>query len=338
MGNGYSASSGLLNLIQLTYETRRIVVGQGLDFRDDDIRARQAQGGGEETLVDFMQRNFTTNFTLTDSTHMEYISDYQQVRFQIEITRNKEEFKNALNTQGIHVIYQGHSRYGRGSCFDPDVSSSDYVHGEKWEQGDGNRNGLYRLAYPYVPVPLNDIEHHQYHFAPVAVEENAPPSSERHPDARRGLSKITLPESLRGLVASGFESSSNRYWGYISGNETNILLLAGWENSRSTPFDLGATEMRCKTFCHFGCSSKLHYWKIIRTSSYKNWMKDTPPTDKFAYFTTAPATYVCSCYWLFYLLNYPEVNSYQSWWNSLEYAKKNANKLLRSERAGWQLY
>jgi hypothetical protein len=115
-------------------------------------------------------------------------------------------------------------------------------------------------------------------------------------------------------------------------------MYAGWEDTLSSPFDLGATEMKCKVFCHFGCSSRLHYWKIVRKSPYKNWARDVPPTDKFAYFTTAPATYVCSCYWLFYLLNYTEVNNYRSWWNSLEYAKRNANRLLRSERKGWRLY
>jgi hypothetical protein len=337
MGNE-TGNTGILNLFRLTYETRKIVVGQGLDFRDDDIRVRQAKGSSEDTLVEFMQRNFTSNFELTDPTHMQYISDVQQVIFLIEITRDKEEFKNALNTPGLHVIYQGHSRYGRGSCFDPVVSSSDYKQGERWEMGDNDHNGLYRLGYPYVPIPLDDIEHHHYHFAPVSADEPAPHYSERHPEARRYLSRITLPESLRGFVIPEFVSSSNRYWGYRRGNETNILMYAGWEDTLSSPFDLGATEMKCKVFCHFGCSSRLHYWKIVRKSPYKNWARDVPPTDKFAYFTTAPATYVCSCYWLFYLLNYTEVNNYRSWWNSLEYAKRNANRLLRSERKGWRLY
>jgi hypothetical protein len=338
MGNGYFGSSGLLNLIQLTYETRKIVVAHGIDFRDDDIKERQKQGYGEQTLVDFMQSQFTTNFTLIDAKHMEYISADQQVKFSIEVVHSKEEFKTALNTPDIHVIYQGHSRYGRGSCFDPDAPSTNYIQGERWEQGDSNRNGLYRLGYPYVPIPFEDMEHHQYHFSPVPVEEPAPSYSERHPDARVGLSRITLPESLRGNVAPGFESHSNRYWGCLIGGEKHILLIAGWENTKNTPFDLGATEIKCKTFCHFGCSSKLHYWKIVRDENYKNWKRDAPPTDRFAYFTSAPADYRGYCYWLFYLLKYSVINNNQSWWDSLEYAKKNANRLLRSERAHFQIY
>lgn len=338
MGNGTSGSSGALNLFRLTYEVRKIVVAQGIDFRDEDVRVRKGQGYPEETLTDFLQANFTDNFQLIDSMHAVYISDDQKVRFEIEITHNKEEFKVALNTPGIHVIYDGHSRYGRGSCFDPDVSSTNYEHGDRWEHGDSTRNGLYRIAYPFVPVPYEDIEHHQYCFAPLADWESIPPLADRHPDARRSLSRKTLPESLRGLVMPAFESPSNRYWGYGSGSNTHILLYAGWENTRNDPFDLGATELRCKCFCHFGCSSKLHYWRIVRTSNFKNWIRNNPPTDRFAYFTTSLSDYRCTCYWLFYLMKYREVNNYQSWWNSVQYAKVQENRLLRSERTGYQIY
>lgn len=338
MEKGSSGTSGVLNLFQLTYEVRKIVIAQGIDFREEDIKIRKGNGSAEETLMDFLQANFTDNFQLFDSLHAEYISDNQQVIFEIEIVHNKGEFKNALNTPGLHVIYDGHSRYGRGACFDPDVGSTDYQHGDRWEHGDNTRNGLYRSAYPFVAVPFEDIEHHQYHFAAVTAEESVPASEDRHPDARRTLSHKTLPESLRGLVIPEFQSASNRYWGYGSGNNTKILLYAGWVNTRNDPFDLGATELRCKCFCHFGCSSKLHYWRIVRTSIYKNWIRDNPPTDRFAYFTTAAADYRCSCYWLFYLMKYGEVNGYQSWWSSVQYAKLQENKLLRTERAGWQIY
>lgn len=339
MSNGSTGgASGRLNIFGLTYEIRRIVVGQGIDFRDNDITARQSQGYSERTLVEFLQSNFTSNFTLIDSKHMRYVSDEQQVVFLIEITHNKQEFKTALSTPGIHVIYQGHSRYGGGSCFDPDVASSNYLHGERWEHGDNSRNGLFRLAYPYVGIPFEDIEHHQYNFAPVPVEVSPPSVSDRHPESRRGLSRITLPEPLRRFVITNFQSISNKYWGFRQAGKNHILLNAGWENTRNDPFDLGATELRCKVFCHFGCSSKLHYWRIVRTGSYKNWARDNPPTDKFAYFTTAPADYRCSCYWLFYLMNYPEINNNQSWWSSVQYAKAQVNRLLRTERAGFQLY
>ncbi|MDP2365633.1 MAG: hypothetical protein Q8M94_17940 [Ignavibacteria bacterium] len=341
MANGTaSGTSGALNTFRLTYEKRRIVVAQGLDFRDDDLRARKAKNPrySEEPLENFLKDNCTTDFTAKDSTHFEYINDDQQVHFFIEIVRSKEEFSKALDTPGIHVIYAGHSRYGRGTCFDPDVSSTLYTEGERWEQGDSKRNGMFRLGYPFIGIPFSDMEHHKYKFAPVAVEEKPPSLSDRHPEARSSLSRILLPDSLKTYVVPEFKSPSNKYWGLITKKEKKILLRAGWENTRSTPFDLGSTELKCKVFCHFGCSSKLHYWKLIRKSPYKNWARDNPPTDRFAYFSDRPGDYSGWCYWLFYVLKYSEPNSYKSWWESLEYAKKATNKLLKSNKAPFQLY
>lgn len=341
MANGTSSgASGLLSVFRLTYEKRKIVVAQGLDFRDDDLRARKAKNPkySEEPLENFLKDNFTSNFTAKDSTHFEYISDDQQVHFFIEIVRSKDEFYKALETPGIHVIYAGHSRYGRGTCFDPDVSSDKYIEGDRWEYGDSNRNGIFRLAYPFVGIPFSDIEHHKYKFSPVAVEEKVPSINDRHPEAKLGLSKITLPDSLKSYVMDKYKSPSNRYWGFIKKKEKHILLYAGWENTLSKPYDLGSIELKCKVFCHFGCSSKLHYWKLIRKSPYKNWARDIPPTDRFAYFSDRPGDYRGWCYWLFYVLNYSEANGFKSWWNSLEYAKKATNNFLKSERAKFQLY
>ena len=137
MSNGTSSgASGSLNTFRLTYEKRKIVVAQGLDFRDDDLRARKAKNPkySERPLENFLKDNFTTDFTAKDSTHFEYISDDQQVHFFIEIVRSKEEFSKALDTSGIHVIYAGHSRYGRGTCFDPDVAPDNYLQGERWNR------------------------------------------------------------------------------------------------------------------------------------------------------------------------------------------------------------
>jgi hypothetical protein len=331
MGNGNSGSSAVLSIFRLTYETRRIMVAQGIDAREGDFKA-----SGRDTLFDYLKHNFST-LQISGST-AEYISDSQHVRFIIELIQSKDGFKNALTTPGIHVVYCGHSRYGRGTCFEPNAPAKNHAHGEFWEQGTNTSNGIYRLGYPFVPVALRDMEHHHYRFTPVAIEESQPPISERHPNARRQLSRITLPESLRDYVIEEFRSPSNRYYGYRSSSETNILLYAGWQNTRSNPFDIDATEMQCKVFCHFGCSSKLHYWRIVRKENYKNWRRDNPPTDQFAYFTTNPSDYKGTFYWMYYILQYDQRNNYQSWWASLEYAKRSASRLLRSERTHYQLY
>jgi hypothetical protein len=334
MSNGStSGNSGELNLYSTNYETRRIIVAEGIDAREGDFRAK-----GDEPLFDFLSRNLGSEFQITGRTHAEFRNDNQKVNFIIDIVQSKQAFKDSLTSEDKHVVYMGHARYGRGACFDPNAPTDNHTYGNYWEQGDSNLNGIYRIGYPYVPVTTEDMEHHHYRFIPLKVEEGAPAIGERHPDARRRLSQITLTDDLQQYVEPGFESLSNKYWGYRSRNEINILLKAGWENTRSAPFDLGSTFLNCKVFCHFGCSSRIHFWHIVRHNDYKNWKRDNPPTNRFAYFTTATADYRVTFYWLYSILNYNQENNHQSWWNSLEHSKREVNRFLRTDRARYQVY
>lgn len=334
MSNGLgSGVSGTLGTFVPAYETRRIVVAEGLDAREGDFRAK-----GEEPLFDFLSRTLGSNFNISNGTRAQFRNDQQKVEYIIDLVFSKQAFKEALQTDGIAVLYLGHARYGRGACFDPNAPSENHAFGNFWEQGDSVLNGIFRMGYAYVPVATEDMEHHHYMFAPVGAELNPPPLIERHPDARRSLARITLPEGLRQFVDQNYVSPSNQYWGYIRRNETNILLHAGWINTRSTPFELGSTQLNCKVFCHFGCSSKIHFWKIVRNEDYKNWRRDRPPTNRFAYFTTATSDSRGAYYWLHSLLSYDQENNNQSWWNSLEYAKRTANNLLRAGRVGYQIF
>jgi hypothetical protein len=330
--------TGIENLFEMSYEERKIVVAQGVDFRDEDMRHKRTKSPkAGEALFDFLERKFGSEIDISGNT-AEYTSDLQKVHYIVEKVHSKEEFRKALNTEGLHVIYAGHSRYGRGTCFDSEAPSDNYKEGERWEQGTNNNNGIFRLAYPYVPVDIDDVAHHKYHFAPVPVEFGAPPSTERHPDARRQLSKLTLPDDLKQYVVTEFTSPSDQYYGYKRGKEINFLFHAGWEYTRSDPYDIGNSEMRCKTFCHFGCSSKQHFWRIVRKEGYKNWVRDNPPENRFAYFTTGASDHRSDGYWIYFLFKYDKQNNFQSWWKSLENAKTKANRLLSAERAGYSLY
>jgi len=156
--------------------------------------------------------------------------------------------------------------------------------------------------------------------------------------SRRGLSRILLPEEFRGYVESAYESSSNRYWGFRRRGKKHVLLNAGWENTRSNPYDLGEVDLNCKVFCHFGCSSALHFWRIVRTTRYKGWVRPSPPTDRYAYFTTDVSNEKDSFYWIYYVLKYPNQNNWDPWWQSLQWAKHRANRRLRLEREPFRLY
>jgi hypothetical protein len=120
--------------------------------------------------------------------------------------------------------------------------------------------------------------------------------------------------------------------------EDSILMHAGWTKTSSDPYELGATDLKCKVFCHFGCSSRLHYWEIVRKEKYKGWKRPNPPTDKYAYFTTAPSDARISPLWLYYLLTYDKKNNFRPWWDSLEEAKRKTNIKLRSIEAGYEVY
>lgn len=281
----------------------------------------------EPELHPYLQDKLGSDYTVIADDESEYTSLDQRVHFHLKMVTAKTDFITALETPGIMVIYGGHSRYGRGACFDVyDGRAS--MQGEQWEGGEDSDDGLFRMAYPIVPVGIEDMEHHQYTLYPVAVEDGAPAYSDRHPDARRQLKQISLTPEQTALVASNFVSPSNAYYGCSIGAEDHVLMYAGWTDTQNSPQDLGAADMQCKVFCHFGCSSRLHYWEVLRKDEYKAWQKDKPPTDRFAYFTSQVSQGDAELIWLHRWLSYDKQNNNESWWNSLEYAKQMANSDL----------
>lgn len=286
---------------------------------------------------DYLQEHMGEDYTVISDDRSEYTSELQKVHFTIQVVTGKSDYKSALETEGMHVIYSGHSRYGRGACFglyDGVVER----HGEHWGSGTGNNDGMFRLAYPFVPVQLHDLEKHQYLCHPVRIEDDTPPKSQRHPDARRRLRRVSLTPELQKYVAQYHKSPSNQYYGVKIQGKQYILLHAGWEDTRSEPFDLGNTELRCRVFCHFGCSSRLHYWRIVRRPEYKAWQRPVPPSDKYAYFTTKPAYGSTAIYWLRHWFSYNRQNSFQPWWESLEYTKRALNRQLKAGRNKYRIY
>ncbi|MEW6051213.1 MAG: hypothetical protein AB1644_09170 [Candidatus Zixiibacteriota bacterium] len=282
--------------------------------------------------------NESNEYIVNSETSSEYTNDVQRVHFTIEIVYSKQALKQALEREDTQVIYGGHSRYGRGSAFHQ-YSGAVPVTGEHWECGTGPDNGIYRLAYPFVPVSFHDIETHQYECYPVAVEDGLPATRDRHPDARRSLSRVSLPGDAVGYVAPYYESPSQQYYGCRILGEQHVLMYANWTESLGAPYDIGATDMRCRCFCHFGCSSRLHFREIVRGAGYKNWGRDNPPTTRFAYFTTAEAYPMeTTAYWMHRWLTYNRQNNHQSWWNSLESAKRTANRDLAGRRYGYRVY
>ena len=298
------------------------------------------------TAMQLLEAELPGNLQISgDRMEARYVNNHQRVIYELRIIQRRQEYKTALETPGLIVIYSGHSRYGRGAVF-AQYDGRAPVHGNHWGSGaiDNPDEGIFRMGYPFVAIPFEDIEHHQYDFSPAPVEGDRLPSRRwrhpwsYHPECSGSRRRILLPEALRGRVMISKRSPSNRYWGVRRQGKDHLFLHAGWNETIAAPLDIGATQLRCRTFCHLGCSSRLHYWNIVRKSQYKGFERSRPPSQGLAYFTTAPSTKK-SLYWLVYLMSYDQPNLTEAhFYETHEYAKQTANRRLRTERAGFQIY
>jgi hypothetical protein len=299
------------------YELRAIVVAQGIQFNTDLPKG-------------YLQDQLGADLVLNPSGVWTYRSDKQRVIYSLRVVNTKAEFKTALEgSKKLHVIYDGHSRYGRGCCF----GTSD-APGEDWENGtDPAKTGLYRMGMPYVAIPVSDVAHHQYTLDVVPSSEQLTPADcekDLHDDlgvvGRHSLADITAASRGSLRINKRPLTSSDRFWGFQwPGEGFSVVTHAGWAGTASSPMDLGATNIGSRVFCHFGCSSFQHYHHVVR--DLKNWKK-VGSTDQFAYFTSDIAYGMTTSFWLHRLFTYDQYNA--SWEPSLEYARKNANQDLKS--------
>jgi hypothetical protein len=288
-----------------------------------------------------------------------YKSIKQGVIYNIKIVHKKSEFKEALetegNTEGNIVIYAGHARYGRGACFAEYRGSyaTDYRDGDVWEDGteidpSKTEDGLFRMGFYYVPIPVYELKKHKYHFRPVPVtsgEGKGRPLQKRRPPynlksgfrlsnrKKNRLLQLPLKELEQYVRSEEFKSdlSINKYWGFKKrtkkggGKVEHFILHAGWKDTKSSPNDYGATKIRCKTFCHFGCNSKINFREIVRNPRYKGgkW-------PQYSFFTTASG--IVWDLWVFHLLTYHKKikpNIIEKHWRASHYyaARKTNDEL-----------
>jgi len=307
------------------YELREIVLAQGIQFHNSQMNENVRIPG---CLPPYFPDNEEHEWEHIDDSSATFVSHVQRVRFKIKVVNTKSEFKQAVQTPGLQVIYSGHARYGRGPCF----GASDDP-GDDWEQGaDPNAAGLFRMAYKIVGVHFSEINEHGYSFYPVPASTRVR-SEWRHPEIPGSLKKISLPTDLESKVLPVGRPLADKYWGFRDREGQGILLWAGWEETISDPMDLGATDLKCRCLCLFGCSTRLHWWKAVRR--WKNWRREN---EQFAYFTIGVAYDVTERCWFRALFEYSAENAGQSWEASLERAKRRTTQLLRSEGYRYSIY
>ena len=196
--------SAIRTTLALPREQRLIVVVQGIEFHDHELRRGRRipeclrdHASNPRTDLKIPGLNFVSGNEAT------YDAANQNVTYKILVTTSKRDFHQYL--EGTHansaaypgnvlVVYGGHARYGRGPCLGPNKNP-----GNHWGTGDNpTAEGIFRMAYPYLMVPSTEILSHGYQ-AMVARQTTRDPdlttvnikrlnrsrsSNDLHPDIR----------------------------------------------------------------------------------------------------------------------------------------------------------
>jgi hypothetical protein len=302
----------------------------------------------------------------------------QGVKFTIDVTTDRTEFKKKLQQDGKpgtkeleywHVIYDGHSRYGRGTCFGTDDSK-----GEKWENSStpaSGPDGLYRMGYPFVGVPVLDILHHGYTTDLVSVNVDAPKSDREYKGRLHGKTLSDIKDETNRYIT---HMINTRNWGALDMSEPELrdcrssidtldshLRIVG---ARVDLVHIGDALRPDDQFwgyhsgegpavllqagwegtvtnpldlgatelnCRCFCHLGCESFMHYRKllRFIKNWRKNGD-RDRFAYFTNDLSVSITGPFWLYYLFKYDKFNAGKPWEPSLEYARRMANAKIKS--------
>lgn len=308
------------------YETRHVILAMGIDFNNDQLPS-------DQKMPDCLVNRIGSDVKLDAKTGITtYVSDVQRVIFTLKVINTKTTYKKELETEetdaygnpiGRMVIYDGHARYGRGPCFGA-VSTP----GDNWGSGTDADTGIFRMAFPFMLIPIEDMREHQYTSTAVLGSEPKPPFKLCHPWVQRVYGDVVKKRVGRlgkDIVQylSNVNDPDDLVWSYGS----RVLLRAGWD-------DLDGTDLKCRCFCHFGCISLKHNYPIMRKPQWKNWRRTD--TDRFAYWMDRESE-ESTPYWLYHWFTFPEENAFHSWHRSLKYAVKKTNLELTNKGRDYQI-
>lgn len=313
-------------------EERMIIVAQGIERQNAQLPEEWRVPAAVADRL--REAGLGSQIEEISDSRMVFLARRQGVRYTLRVVTRKDQFKEALETAGAHVIYGGHARYGRGPCFGDNPAP-----GEDWGAGTTpGRTGIFPMAHPCLAVPSSEIPEHRYRAHPVLAIAPAPPNADRDKYIKgrrlRGFRVGNLPAETSSLLQG--VSADDEVWGYrgyVHGHlVTHLVLHAGWQNT-GQPLDLGSTELRCRVFCHFGCSSFDHNYPVVRL--LRNWRREG--NERYAYWTTAPSNSGNRIPWLYHLLSYRRYNAFQSWQPHIRHALTNTNRELRDNGETYRL-
>jgi len=347
-------ASKAINTVTLPPEERLLVIAMGKQFRNGDSslplripesfmlpgneRAKTIIGSSQgvvTTLGDYhpsIKKLPAIPIVRRPDGNFEYLNATQGVRYIIKIVEDKDEFVKALLTPGAHVVYAGHARYGRGPCF----GVGGHSQGEMWEQGTGahpNKDGIFRMGYPFIGVEAEEILEHGY-TANLTEALTRPKAADCDPDLRPHVAELkgrTLQEIDPTIIPFVRDQDpTKKWWSYGTAKKRFVVHNAGWENTLSAPDDVGAITPLCRVFAHLGCSTFKHNYPVVR--KLKQWTHEG--NERYAFWTTDLADFSAAHYWLQNVLTYGEPSAFQSLDKCLKFAVSASNKMLNKDNDG----
>jgi hypothetical protein len=268
-----------------------------------------------------------------------YRATAQGVDYEIRRVDTKAGFKQALETAGAMVLYLGHARLGRGPCFGPNGAPP----GDDWEDGTGGpptTTGIFRMGYPFLSTPAEEVHEHGYRPTLVASLGDLEPATDVHPSLAPLLARARVrPASQLVPPIAGYGDRpvvtfrAGEHLEARGRRVDHVVHRAGFQQTRAAPYDLGATRMACRCFVHFGCSSFLHNQRILRRRM--GWVREG--NDRYAFFTTATSTIPTPYFWLYHMLTYPAPSAGLSWEPWLAYVRDRTNADLRSSGHAYRM-
>jgi hypothetical protein len=365
--------------LQPQLERREILVAQGAEYHSSDATAAWRLPGclaeGDLRVPDLV----------VDGAGAELSSYAQQAHYVIQVTTSKREYKQWLERPGAQVIYDGHSRYGRGPCF------GSAGPGHHWGTGRMPQvEGIFPMAYRFLEVPLLDVVEHEYYCrgddvparpeaehlhpgVPRAIGEQtkerlvdalmeAKDEAQRRVDAvsRANPGPVVVDEDLHALLGADRAKLetlllSKKYRAYTVQTHLyaktedkvkhwmelplpHLVIHADWEKTTggAVGMDLGATDLKCAVFAHFGCRSYAHNQPIVR--SYKGWK---PSSERLGVFTRGLTSVELTPLWLHHLLTYAPGSKPnhrgRAYRDAIGYAVESVNKHLNDHQLGYSI-
>jgi len=317
------------NALDLRPEVRRILLAEGAGFHNDQ---KLPEYRIPERLIDTkksgLDRHPNLKVEVIDRDNFRYHNTVQGVRYEVERTVDRDRFISGLEDPETFVLYTGHARFGRGTCFGRIFNNpaSGPATGEVWQQG------LFRQGFPHIAVPVHELKEHLYktfvHKATdTLVQADCDPllKSKFSSLKKKPLREVVPADIISLIQGIGPDELIWTFRGFQHGVTDDFLVhVAGFEDTAFPDVDLGKTNIQCKGYFDCAClTNQLNREIVVDRKGFKQ-------TDDtfYSFFTTDASDMFDGLSFLYHMLAYPEPNRFHPWKAMLDHAKTKANQDL----------